>query len=551
MPKRDRENSDCSLQPSKRFKVDQDRLSILSDELLLRVLSNLPVQTLGTCHRVSRRLKIIAGDAELWRAAYYERFVLPRSRRARRHRGTDRLSSNSAASRLSKWLDEGDLVRKGTQTNWKRQYKLRDNWSRGTARKSDIPVADQPRVPPILGRLHAGIVYTVDSADGIRAWSYKHEKRLLAAKPLFRQDSGNTSKPTAFALDTTSKLDGIQAMVIGFENGLYSVYCYETNRRLINHTFTHPASSRKMIIAAAFASPYIITMNEARALSIFNLPDPFQGKGSLSDSGNPRLLASLTSQTVWSPLSLSIRTTPTAVTASIAYVLPVLGGSWSTGIQELVISPDGISLDSRLASATGEDFQPISSYPRQVRNPDGAFTRAPPGYGQKFSRPTSISYSHPYMLVAHSDNTLTLYLVNSTAQNLSIGPGKRLWGHTSSVFGAHVGMRGKAVSVATRGDEIRVWELEGRAQPRSLYASYDEEAASVSVKPEQREVDSLKLNRLSQAIGCRGNGLGLALEFGRDDLAWTRAWVGFDEESVVILREQEHGHQDLTVYDFT
>ena len=77
------------------------------------------------------------------------------------------------------------------------------------------------------------------------------------------------------------------------------------------------------------------------------------------------------------------------------------------------------------------------------------------------SKPTSLSYTHPYLLVAHPDNTLTLYLVTSTAQALSISAGSRLWGHTSSVSGAHVGGRGKAVSVSRRGDELRIWELEG------------------------------------------------------------------------------------------
>lgn len=35
------------------------------------------------------------------------------------------------------------------------------------------------------------------------------------------------------------------------------------------------------------------------------------------------------------------------------------------------------------------------------------------------------------------------------------------------------------------------------------------------------------------------------------ELALTRGWIGFDEENVVVLKEQSHGRQALVVYDFT
>jgi hypothetical protein len=31
----------------------------------------------------------------------------------------------------------------------------------------------------------------------------------------------------------------------------------------------------------------------------------------------------------------------------------------------------------------------------------------------------------------------------------------------------------------------------------------------------------------------------------------TRGWIGFDEENVVVLKEQSQGRQALVVYDFT
>jgi hypothetical protein len=162
--------------------------------------------------------------------------------------------------------------------------------------------------------------------------------------------------------------------------------------------------------------------------------------------------------------------------------------------------------------------------------------------------------------VAHPDNTLTLYLVSSTADSLSISAGSRLWGHTSSVSGAHVGGRGKAVSVSKRGDELRVWELEGgfgslsarkrlavgdlsvRIQPESKKADNPDTAqAGLDLINNEKSVDLDTSNILSQDDA----------EIDADELTLTRGWIGFDEENVVVLKEQSQGRQALVVYDFT
>jgi hypothetical protein len=156
-----------------------------------------------------------------------------------------------------------------------------------------------------------------------------------------------------------------------------------------------------------------------------------------------------------------------------------------------------------------------------------------------------LSYSHPYLLLSHPDNTLTLYMVTSTDRSLSISSGSRLWGHTSSVSGAHVGGRGKAVSVSARGDELRIWELEGTTRRRVASSEL-----SVRIQSPQKAAQSLA--SLSNAIARRGDGSGLALgSRSIDEMSVVRGWVGFDEENVVILREREAGSQALIVYDFT
>lgn len=115
-------------------------------------------------------------------------------------------------------------------------------------------------------------------------------------------------------------------------------------------------------------------------------------------------------------------------------------------------------------------------------------------------------------------------MVKSNAGSLTIDSGQRLWGHTSAVSTALVSGRGKAVSLSTKGSELRVWELEGGvSEKRRLNAS-------VKVEPQvtpQNGVTSL---------------------WRVDDMGWLG---GFDEEKVVVLREQDEGKLALIVYDFT
>jgi hypothetical protein len=132
-----------------------------------------------------------------------------------------------------------------------------------------------------------------------------------------------------------------------------------------------------------------------------------------------------------------------------------------------------------------------------------------------------------------------IYLVMSDTDKLDITAGRRLWGHTSSVSGAEVSGRGKAVSVSTKGNEIRVWELE------DVITSTSCRKASIQIRAEKPDLTAMR-----EAIARRGDGLGLALDDMQRELALTRSWVGFDDEQVVVLGERCR-RQILLCYDFT
>ncbi|KAF2755202.1 hypothetical protein EJ05DRAFT_503508 [Pseudovirgaria hyperparasitica] len=552
MPKRSHHGTQDLEQPSKRRRLAGarlDRLSDLSDELLLRILSFLSTGTLVLCRRVSTRLKAVATDSQLWKAAYYNRFVRPRALRLPGI--SDSAKHLLFSSKSSKWLDEEYLVRRGETLDWMKQYKLRHNWTRGSCAVSEISISDLPPAPPLLLRYHNGIVFTLDSSDGLRAWSSKERRELLATSVI--EPHTKDDLPTSMAVDESNDPQFANQDIrisIGFHDGRFCIYSFQPDVRRFARMYEHARSSIGRLSAMTLRWPYLTTMSETRQLSIYKFAEVLGSSREYSQLAPPRLLSSLKSHTTSKPLSLSMKITHHAVVASIAYTLPTYFSGYSVGIQEVRLSLDGDIVESRLATADHGVFQPLHAHPQAVgessTSPNGTNAR---DFGS-FSTPTSLSYTHPYLLVAHPDNTLTLYLVTSSLEKLAISPGSRLWGHTSSVSGAHVGGRGRAVSVSCRGGEMRVWELEGGVSSLGNRKRLLNGELSIRVKTD-RDLVQTNQNSLESTESDRGFGLGLSWADRVEDSSVTRGWVGFDDENVVVLKELAEGAQALVVYDFT
>ncbi|KAK3112654.1 hypothetical protein LTR53_010851 [Teratosphaeriaceae sp. CCFEE 6253] len=564
MAKRGREDDvDSRPGPSKRSRpANVDHLSRLSDELTLRVLSYLPVAQLVVCQRLSRKYQGLAGDNQLWKRLYYERFVRPRASRLPGIKdGGVSEKDGEFASRTSRWLGDEQLLKRGGNMKWKRQYKLKHNWTKGSAVVSEIPVAKEATIPPVLVQMHQGVIYMADST-GLRAWSVQGEQRMVAQTQY--QTARTGSPPTALAIDPRSH-SHTSRITVGFESGAFSIYTLNQTGARFQHIYSLEAASNGVISAVAIAWPYVVTMTATQILSLYRFDDLRRSSGGSDKMDPPRLLHSLRSSTIWPPLSTSLRTTENGITISVAYALPTYLSGWTVGLQEVRIAPDGDLIDSRLASAIGQHYRPLAfSSPPLVRHlPPPSTNTLTTSNAQELrhihAKPTSLSYTHPYLLASHPDNTLTLYLVTSTAESLSISAGSRLWGHTSSVSGAHVGDRGKAVSVSTRGDELRLWELEGGFASSAAKKRLAGTEMSVRIRPEPRtrarraSSTGANLDVINQALAARAVGA-CATEQHLDDvseLTLTRGWVGFDEENVVVLKEQSAGRQALVVYDFT
>lgn len=479
--------------------------------------------------------------------------MLPRASRIPGIKDAGSASRLHYSSRLSKWLDDGHLIKDGVKTHWKQQYRLRHNWAQGQCAVSEIVVAKRPPNPPLLVMMSSSTVFAADSISGLRAWSSKNEREMLATTSLAMTSMDTPRLPISMAIDASEYTVSDDRIAVGFADASFSLYALERGECRFKSLFTHPPSTNGAVAAIAYASPFLLTMTEDHLLSLYAFEDSTHTTSILQA---PQLLYSLRSHTAWPPVSLSLRTTVSSMTAAVTYSIPTYLSGWTVGVQELRLTHKGELLESRLATAADEHSFTLSAYrsasslatrslsPFRSQSREATLLNSP-----STSKPTSMSYSHPYLLVAHSDNTLSLYLVKSTSSALSISSGNRLWGHTSSISGAHIGMRGKAVSVSRLGNELRVWDLEGGITSMTNRRRLSNGDMSVRIEPAKTTDDAGNADKdmLQGKAGLR-----LALDQGGfDDSTVSRGWVGFDEQHVMVLREKSEGSQALVVYDFT
>lgn len=542
--------------PAKRHRPSShDIISTLSDELLIRILSFLNERLLLAVSPVSTRFHRITSDSQLWRPHYYRRFILPRAHRIPGFRDAASASRQPSIPASFEW----ERRRRGfvdtapvEKVDWKKQYKLRHNWARGRCAVDQVHVHDVDRSPPpewqTIVKVAEGLAVTADAQTGMRAWDLKTRK--LVAQTSLAAEGDVRVPPTCLAVDDQRLAAGVLDMSVGFHDGTFGVWRLEVGQSRLTLLFRQAKSYLGHLVAIAYGHPYVLTATSLGFISLytFDVSDDHD----LSDSGTtptqttrlrgmaagkstddgllpaPHQLTSLKSHSTRLPLALSLRKTATSVVASIVYTFDGVAG-WAIGIQDLDIhQPPGRSrpdvINSRVAFTL-----PTRTRKSAALSPMVTSTRSP-GHDLDSGEdgPVRLCYSHPYLLATLPDNCMVLHLCTSTATSLSISPGIRLWGHTSGISDAEITPRGKAVSVSTRGDEIRLWELEGRVG-----------GSSVEVRPRPAAdgagaVDDKKQGRADYT-----------------DVTDKKNWVGFDDEMVVVLKEAKDGRESLVVYDFS
>lgn len=607
-PKRTRADEDWSASPpSKRprtvvARTGLDRLSPLSDELLIRVLSYLSLSHLLAVAPVSRRFHHLSEDSHLWKALYYARFVLPRAMRIPGFRNGAKLDPRMRNHQLhykgrrTLWADGrmGGLVRaevkrdhrgmsivrpdsndddnnddnnqdgsyrRHDNVDWKRQYKIRYNWARGKCAVEELRLDPHPDEVPLLQqqeygqpdktKMHVkvveGLAVTADKACGLRAWDLKTREVMAQARLQDDRQEGEDTPPSCLAIDDSHSDKGTLEVAVGFSNGSFGVWKLVVQEKTLHRLYRHEPSSNGELMGMAYSHPYLVTATTSVLVSLYTFdipefPDPSSERPHNAEEENarqeikaqssghslpaPYLMTSLKSHSAHPPLALSIRPTAGTTIASIAYTFFTRQGC-SIGIQDLHITAHENpkccpNVTTRLAYTTPFDIvtEPIPLPPSSQHNNNSTTPVLPLA---AHCAPTSLCYTHPYLLATLPDNTLLLHLCTSTSSTLQLSSGIRLWGHTSGISDAEITARGKAVSVSSRGQEMRVWELEGRT-------TRGWRSRSIEVRP---------------GAGATGDGGDV------DHWEERKSWVGFDDEMVIVLKEDKGGRESLLVYDFT
>ncbi|RDA85027.1 hypothetical protein CP532_4574 [Ophiocordyceps camponoti-leonardi (nom. inval.)] len=531
--------------------AQKDPISTLSEEIIVRILSYMSESELLVISLVSRRLNRITADSHLWKIHCYNRFIVPRFLRFPRFRP-------SMPTPRRRILDSGIDAGHEPAVDWRKQYKLRHNWSQGQCATSQLLLRDaNPRspLPPLvqappewqtLVKVVDGLALTADFRAGLRAWNLR--TRDLIAQ--FALDGPLYFHPTCLAVDDQQlHKSALLYIAAGFQKGTFAVWRLDLRKRKLISLHCQERGDCDPLIAIAYQHPHVLTCSSSGFLCLW----AFGSGDDENDDGHepadvlrlasPKQLTSLKSFNLQMPVALSIRDTATAVVASIVYTSHSLNG-WVIGIHDQDIRrTEGQSHVEVSTSRT------VTTLPTKTRRSELAGERLRRRARRRLGRraaqhleddedgereaddeldgPIRLSYNHPYLLVTLPDNCMVIYLCRATATSMTISPGTHLWGHTSGISDAEVTRRGKAVSVSSRGDEIRLWELEG---------CFD--APSVEVRPRQSR-------------GGEGQGSETETAASLDaDYSCTKKWVGFDEEMVVVLQEAEDGEQSLVMYDF-
>lgn len=469
----------------------------------------------------------------------------------------------------------------------------------------DMPEAEEDDDrSKMLVKVVEGLAVTADRIHGLRAWDLK-TREVMAQLDLQVQTQGHEENPppSCLAIDDREHERGSLNISVGFADGSFGVWGLCLQQKNFVERYRHAKSANGELVGLSYSHPYLLTATGAVLISLytFDVPeDPEPGPDCSEDFGElpsippdvddlgevdlrttqtgvslspPYLMTSLKSYTSDPPLALSIRKTASATVASIAYTFFTRQG-WSIGIQDLHITPNdnpkcAPNISTRLAYTTSihtgvwpaqpsmstrtlgrgraaslaHDNSPSSSSSSPSRASFATQAPGTPGPPRDQSGPTTLCYAHPYLLATLPDNTLILHLCRSNASALSVSPGIRLWGHTSGISTAEITTRGKAVSVSSRGEEMRVWELEGKPSGRR--------SESVEIRPGGGTPGGLLPSGRSggpPATPSKEEGL-----LRKADVDWEerRNWVGFDDEMVIVLKEARGGGESLLVYDFT
>ncbi|KAK9447122.1 uncharacterized protein V1518DRAFT_422269 [Limtongia smithiae] len=536
---------------------DSTALQRCSNEAMLLIFSYLSSPDLAICSRVSRKFHSFANDEIVWKGLFYDTFIRPRTMRAQRilscaglrklriewfNRTANTIPHQvlSSAPSLSTTMSGGE---------WKALFKLHHNWHKGRcsigafdvshlashAASKAATVHTKATPEDLVVRFSGKLIFTADAEHGLCAWT--NDGHLVSSTPVPKEycddkaiDGERKSRfpygpPSALyvhasnneqrAKETEKNSGELLTVVVGFVHGGFAMYSMSTQgtdfkllhiqrpRAYCEHQDLDPITS---IVSE---HPFVVTLSRLNRVEIYKFD---------ADAAEiASLIYTIRSHNITGPTTLSLRRarSTNVVYATIAYTHTCISSGWTVAVQEIKLDDTSDNIVSLRAASS----LPSSSSPASKRKTRFDYNHI---LWPSFSMPTSLSYAHPFLLTSHADNTLAVYHVRSTASELSIGPGCRLWGHTSAVANVEVQDRGRAVSISQSGREMRVWDLEA--------------AAIEDVNKTQHAMESVRV--------VIDNYKDI------DDEGRVGKFLGFDEEKVVVEQQRQRSRM-VMVYDFT
>ncbi|PHH49614.1 hypothetical protein CFIMG_003514RA [Ceratocystis fimbriata CBS 114723] len=538
--------------------------SVLSDEVVLRIMGYLTIDEVLSLSTVSRRISSIADDSQLWRSLFHQHFARPRAMRIlgqlKKHKQKVLLCNGHLKARGQ----TGDMPisshRAHELTDWKSKYKLQYNWAKGRCHYEEMTVEKKtPRGPmPSPRYAQNGLIGIVSSNHGLRVFSIK-ERLFIAETPLL------DGVPTSLSLDFTLTDSHQPLVVVGFEKGAFAVWKLERrSESYLKLVLRHDAKEGIGSINKIDCSfPYVIANVSPDRVQIFDIGGAFDATRGTLDSpvARPTLVSTLRGNYNRIGSFSTRHHSASSTTISIAFSSSSVHG-WCIGLQELHIKrQDGPDLPKVVLHSTRSFMRPAQTY----ANTASAIVNGSVPSPALRQQPRSLDYSHPYLVATLPDNTLMLFISQSTEESLTITDGVQLMGSTSAIAGAGITSRGKAVSISKYTDELRVWDLEALGL---LMASQAMEISKMPRSPKlnHRRISTTGVGRtrdwtaLSMAEntlvrprpGCKKT---MPIAHAHED-SWCewksdRFWTGFDDEYVAVLKILEDGTEALTLYDFT
>jgi hypothetical protein len=247
-------------------------------------------------------------------------------------------------------------------------------------------------------------------------------------------------------------------LVAGYSNGGFTLWTITDS---ITETVTYFPTKRSTskVTSIGFDYPMILIYTKDMQLSVFHMD---------SITGQLQLLHHLQSPVDWAPVVIDMHRSK-GKKKSLWKIIVCFGlfasttgtANTSVGIQEIVLSSQSV-----LSSTQGFviDHEPLIPSGLASNTPRHALSE----------RITAMSYSPPYLITAHANNTMKQYIV-ATAHNgrLDIRFQQTLYGHTFNVDALAVNQH-KLVSGDRSG--IKVWDLQAPGECKITLHSFRDQS---------------------------------------------------------------------------